>query len=258
MPIIRFSHHLAARALAAAAILLVTHSFAAPQRLWQLTFAYNEQHLLLERAAQIPAMAKVIRTPGLDNAVMLIDYEMEWLDSKGRAVWTNHVTVPLAGRRVIENGKHSAHEDTISSEGAFVLRIQGPLDPNVVTHVQLTRVRNQKMRNSHAVPSPFTAAGQTFALPPQPVATKNVGPGPIAATKVHNSGADSNRFVLVIEGDGYTAADLSAGDFSSRVSSFLNTFFATRPWSLYLDLVNVYRLDIESAQSGADYEDGSP
>src|SRR5687768_13516905 len=113
MPIIRFSHHLAARALAAAAILLVTHSFAAPQRLWQLTFACHEHHLLLERAAQIPAMAKVIRTPGLDNAVMLIDYDMEWLDARRRTVWANQVAVPLAGRRMIENGKQPAHEDGI-------------------------------------------------------------------------------------------------------------------------------------------------
>src|SRR5688572_27503945 len=94
MPIIRFSH-LAARSLVAAVnLLLVTYGFSAEQQLWQLTFAYNEQHLLLERTAQIPAMSKVVRTPGLDSAVVLIDYEIQWLDSKGRAVWTNHVTVP--------------------------------------------------------------------------------------------------------------------------------------------------------------------
>ncbi len=64
--------------------------------------------------------------------------------------------------------------------------------------------------------------------------------------------------MLVILGDGYTEADLAAGAFSNQVARFLTRFFAANPWSTCGSAVNVYRVDIASNESGADFEDAPP
>jgi hypothetical protein len=96
---------------------------------------------------------------------------------------------------------------------------------------------------------------QTFALPGgfAPAAV-----GPVSATKIRNTGPDGNRFVIAILGDGFTAADLASGSFANKATSFLSALFATSPWTSYASMVNAYRVDIESAESGADYADAAP
>ncbi len=67
--------------------------------------------------------------------------------------------------------------------------------------------------------------------------------------KVVDNGADSQRFVIVITGDGFAAAELDA--FHTASTSLIEGLRAIDPvgWRLQ-DAFNVYRLDTVSAQSG--------
>src|SRR6185369_11371724 len=99
--------------------LISTRSLAAESRFWQLTFAYTPQTLAIERAAQIPPMDKVIRTPGLDDAVAKLDYDLEWLDAQGRVLLSVPVTVPFRGRTTMgEAPQGQPHREHVMPSGA--------------------------------------------------------------------------------------------------------------------------------------------
>ncbi|MFE6049259.1 M64 family metallopeptidase [Kitasatospora sp. NPDC056446] len=72
----------------------------------------------------------------------------------------------------------------------------------------------------------------------------------IGTTKIVDSGPATQRWNLVIMGDGYTAAQM--GQFANDAKSFVNTFFATPPYGSLKPAVNVYRVDVSSTDSGAD------
>lgn len=71
-------------------------------------------------------------------------------------------------------------------------------------------------------------------------------------TKIVNNGADLDHFVLVVAGDGFTAADQAA--FEATTNSFVTTLQATPPFdeAAVWERINVYRLDVHSTESGAD------
>lgn len=78
-------------------------------------------------------------------------------------------------------------------------------------------------------------------------------------TTVVDSGPSSRRFDVVVTGDGYTSDELPL--FAERVAEFCERFFDAPPFDVLRPLVNVHRLDVASADSGADdpltCEDGS-
>ncbi len=79
---------------------------------------------------------------------------------------------------------------------------------------------------------------------------------PVAAepvTTIRNSGPSSNRVDLVVLGDGYTAADLASGKYANDVQTFMNGVFAQEPYLEYHGYFNVHRVDVTSAESGADH-----
>src|SRR5258705_8824800 len=70
---------------------------------------------------------------------------------------------------------------------------------------------------------------------------------------VQNNGPIGSRLDILILGDGYPSAQLP--QFAADVTSTLNTFFNQDPWKTYRKLVNVHRLDVASAQSGASHSE---
>lgn len=74
--------------------------------------------------------------------------------------------------------------------------------------------------------------------------------GVVGVTTVVDGGPSSSRFDVVITGDGYTAEELPS--FAGRVEAFCERFFAAAPFDVLRPLVNVHRLDVASAESGAD------
>lgn len=71
-----------------------------------------------------------------------------------------------------------------------------------------------------------------------------------------NNGSSSNRVDTVFLGDGYTQTDLNNGVYTSGISSYLGHMFGntalSEPFVRYQSYFNVHRIDVVSAQSGAD------
>ncbi len=74
-------------------------------------------------------------------------------------------------------------------------------------------------------------------------------------TVLQQTGDPSNRVDLVVMGDGYTAADL--GKYANDVTTFLTTMPAQQPWTEYRNLLNIYRVDVTSTESGASHPENS-
>ncbi len=73
---------------------------------------------------------------------------------------------------------------------------------------------------------------------------------------VVNNGPSSNRVDIVFLGDGYTAADLSAGTYLNHVNGYVDYMFAnslnTDPFYRYRNYFNVHAAEVVSNESGAD------
>ncbi len=71
------------------------------------------------------------------------------------------------------------------------------------------------------------------------------------AQTIVNNGDPANRVDVVIVGDGYTAAEMSK--YQSDIQQFVGHMFEQEPLKEYQRFFNVHRLDVASAQSGADH-----
>jgi len=231
---------------------------------WQLTFTYNDQGLFLVRAQPIPPFAKAVRTPGLDGAVLKFDYDLEWQDAQGKGLLALPVEIPLGGRVVLGEGPdNELHPTCIMCEGGFVLRVPGPVEPAQAKQIRLVKraFRAGLLASDAAqgteIPKAFSAPEQTFGIP-EPIARPAAAAGPLTVTKVRSTGSDGNRLVIVFMGDGFTSSNLATGTFTNKVTAFLTTMLGVSPWNLYASLVNAYRIDVISHETGADYEDAGP
>jgi hypothetical protein len=65
---------------------------------------------------------------------------------------------------------------------------------------------------------------------------------------VQVTGDPARRFNLILLGDGYTAAGMPR--FRANVAEELGMLFAFEPWKSYRSYINVYRVEIPSAESG--------
>ena len=85
------------------------------------------------------------------------------------------------------------------------------------------------------------------------LAQAQAGPGDgmvIGATKIFDSGPDGDRFNLVLVAEGYPNSELA--DFADDALQFLDFFLQTPPFDATCTAFNVWRLDVESTESGAD------
>src|SRR4051812_24850123 len=72
----------------------------------------------------------------------------------------------------------------------------------------------------------------------------------VGTTKVLDHGPPTQRWNLVILGDGYRAADLSQYD--ADVASFVKHLYATAPFGDLWDAINIYQVTVVSTDRGAD------
>src|SRR5262249_48837928 len=84
-------------------------------------------------------------------------------------------------------------------------------------------------------------------------------PGPTMTTsdgfisglnKIVDHGPNSQRYNIVILGDGYRASELA--QFATDVQAFINTFRTTAPYDRLWAGINIHRVDVVSTDSGAD------
>jgi hypothetical protein len=74
--------------------------------------------------------------------------------------------------------------------------------------------------------------------------------GAESVTIIRNNGRSSNRVDFVVLGDGYTAEEMTK--YASDVETFVLSVFNQEPFKEYASYFNVLRVDVVSAESGAD------
>jgi hypothetical protein len=72
----------------------------------------------------------------------------------------------------------------------------------------------------------------------------------VGTTQILNNGPATRRFNIVIMGDGYQSAQLA--QFATNVQGFVNALVSTPPFDRLKPAINVFRVDVESTDAGAD------
>ncbi|TDV52113.1 M64 family metallopeptidase [Actinophytocola oryzae] len=102
---------------------------------------------------------------------------------------------------------------------------------------------------TQAVLAALTLAAAVVVAPPATAAPADAKVVPIQVT-----GDPAKRFNLVVLGDGYTTADMPK--FREHVDKHLNVLWTIEPFKSYRSYVNVYAVEITSAESGVDCDPG--
>jgi hypothetical protein len=98
----------------------------------------------------------------------------------------------------------------------------------------------------------LVVAAAAVAAPPASAAPAAAGDAVVVPVQV--TGDPAKRFNLVVMGDGYTAADMP--EFREHLDEHLNVLWTIEPFKSYRGYVNVYAVEITSAQSGVDCDPG--
>ncbi|MEW5794774.1 MAG: M64 family metallopeptidase [Candidatus Zixiibacteriota bacterium] len=222
------------------------------EQYWQLVFRYTSSDLQLVKADPIAQIEKEIRTPGLESAAIRVGYRCEWLDNAGRPVFVSSTEMPVGIR--VPLGDSLPCQWLVPEEGIIVVRTTGP-DPKANSEsIRLTQTGIvNRARPAISLPAPFLQTEVSVSVA-SATRTAALAPGPVGVQKIRDTGPDANRLVMVIMGDGYTAADLSGGAFSGAAASLGAAFESKPPWDVLFAATNLYRIDIESNEQGADHE----
>ncbi len=220
------------------------------EQYWQVMFSYGSNGLTAVEADVIPPLIKGVKTPGLAGAPLRIDCRVDWLSSAGVVLRTTTTEMPIGYLSAPTEG--SPCQVLIPETGSFVVRLAGPSGSSAPTTLRLTQTaQTQRFGGGWQIPPSFDFT--TRDLPIQHVNLSSPAQqGPILSTKIRSSGPDNNRLVIVILGDGYTPANLSAGSFTAHAETALSAFMGKSPWDLMFKGTNVYRIDVESNEQGSD------
>jgi hypothetical protein len=103
----------------------------------------------------------------------------------------------------------------------------------------------------HALQSVLALLGLAASLLGSSGATASPSDGTVlGVTKIVDNGPVAGRFNLVLIGDGYRAGEQAL--FANDVQDFVDFLFATPPFDSSTSALNVWRIDVASADSGAD------
>lgn len=219
---------------------------------WQLQFEYDRGSLTLVEAARIPSLKKSIRTPGLEYAPVRVGYNLTWLNSTGQTMISTPIEIPLGIRSTLGEGE--ACRDVMPEQSAFVIRIPGPGLDQTPASVRLERV-SLAGKAVNRLPLPPVFENASLTVPIQSIAPESsLRDGFVSVTKIQDTGDDDNRLVIVVMGDGYTLDNLNNGDFAQNAADMVLTMGVESPWDIMMDATNIYRIDVESNEEGADNE----
>ena len=225
------------------------------QPFWQLTLRYDETGLFVLKAAEIAPMRKAVRVPGLAGAAGALAFTVEWLDTGKQVTAVDEALLPVGIHVPLGEGSGCAH--VVLPEGVIVTRLRGPLEMPAAVRMRRAAAKGAATDTAWL---PKGLAQTDYELPIQHVEALSgkglVGEGPVGSAKIQDTGTDGNRLVMAVLGDGYTAANLSSGAFTQDAANLVSAFGTAPPWDDLFNATNVYRVDLESNEQGADLEDG--
>ncbi|MGJ8651125.1 MAG: M64 family metallopeptidase [Opitutaceae bacterium] len=231
---------------------------------WQLSILYHDDGSLeLLTADPIPSTAKRKASQQTKGALASIPIRIQWFDANDTLLTSAEGELPLGIRVPI--GEASDAAGVFLAEQHIILRIDGPDADQTPNHIvveqqaDLIEAYELQASESETPSAPYLQSPQSLTLLPQVEADLVAPPpGPISVTKIQDTGADSNRLVLVIVGDGYQESEITDGSYDADVQATLARFATYRPWDEMIKVTNVYQINVASNESGADYEDGAP
>lgn len=245
-------------------ILIVGNLHAGEQAQWQLSILYHDDGSLeLLTADPIPSAAKRKAAQQAKGAVASIPISIQWFDTNDAFLASTAGELPLGIRVPI--GDESDSAGVFLPQQYIILRVNGPdadrAPSRIVVEQQADLVEAYELQanESESKIAPLLQSPQSLTLPIQ-VEGDLVAPppGPISVTKIQDTGADSNRLVMVIVGDGYQESEITDGSYAADVQATLASFSSYRPWDEMMQVTNIYQIHVASNESGADYEDGAP
>ncbi len=225
---------------------------------WQLTFSYDSNSLNLVEAAPIPPMAKKIRTPGLAGAPLKLSCNLSWVSAKGQSLMSVPVEIPLGVRSVLTPDE-KPENDYIPPSSVFVVRVQGPepsLNPKTIKLLQ-TGIKSRGL-TADSLPASLQFTEKEIPIERIREDSKRILDGPLSSSIIHDTGPDSNRLVIVVLGDGYTYSNLTVGSYDTHCQTLVDAFKGKAPWDIYFDAANVYKINVESNEEGADEPSPGP
>ena len=80
--------------------------------------------------------------------------------------------------------------------------------------------------------------------------------GSATVVPIQITGDPAKRFSMVVLGDGYTAAEMP--QFRAHLDKHLNVLWSIEPFRSYRNYINVYAVEIVSAESGITCDPESP
>lgn len=222
-----------------AAILVLAHSTAillAEQPAKDLAISFVTRQIEISFDGPLPKILSVKEVPrtrkqplSFTRSVARSDYSLEWRTLKGKIIQSE---------RLSDFKSLTPHGDS-SGNSHFVFRLRSPKRAAFVTlsnSVDATKKTIDTFSWQEGTHALKTAASS---------AKRNV-------TKVHHSGDDANRLVLVVMGDGYTTSELENGKYQRDVTRLLQAFKSKQPWDTLLNGTNIYSIEVASPESGAD------
>ncbi len=218
---------------------------------WQVTFSYDPTGLRVDEITPIAPMQKTPSTPGLAGAPAVITYSAQWQDAASQLLYQSDIKLPIGVRQVFETNTPCVA--SVPESGVFVVRVAGPDDRSAQPATLKLERRDIAYHGmpSQVLPTAFQPSVQSLPISRISTAAAALA-GPVGVTKIRNTGPDGNRLVIVIMGDGYTAANLTAGSFTTAANTMVNAFVGKVPWDILFAGTNVYRVDVESNQQGSD------
>lgn len=210
---------------------------------WQITFKYDSNGpSAIIGAQKISPLKKTVSQPGRLSAAELHHGLVAWKRGE-ETIFSVDADLPI--------GDRFAGPTIMPSVG--VIRVSGPdaLQAGDIVEITLSGQASQASGVSTRTVARAARAGNlTFVL--QPAAYLNTLAGPIAAQKIVNNGSDTNRFVIVILGDGYRLEDIQSGLFDQDVQDEIQHLNTESPWDKLGAISNVYSVSVASNEAGAD------
>ncbi|MDQ8198109.1 M64 family metallopeptidase [Pelagicoccus enzymogenes] len=212
--------------------------------IWQVTLRYEaagEWELL---DAKVAPLAK---EGSLSAGTRTTLARWEWIDAQGETLLDSEIRLPLQVSVPLAESGPSPVSWVTPPSGVLSARVWGPDDPEAVAGARLLMDASDGM----------TASSYSLSLPEERLALLSTdGTGPVGSYQLRDTGANAERLVFVLMGDGYLQEDIDSGLYREHAEATLAAFENVAPWDVLLNGTNVHVVEIVSAERGASKEDG--